>query len=182
MLSSIGRAAARRLAATGISTPCSRIAVSQVAVRQAFKQPVTVAYLRGFATARATAKKPAAKKVTKKAAVKKAATTTKKKPGPKKTTNVKKAAPKKKKRAVRKVLTPEQQVVAKAKAQIKLLKEKALFSEPKGLPALPYHIYFTESIKSEHAPGQNVTELVVRVGSAFKRLSSSELDVSCVRF
>ncbi|KAI1383193.1 uncharacterized protein F4822DRAFT_419589 [Hypoxylon trugodes] len=184
MLSSIGRAAIRRLGSTSIVASPRRIVVSRLADNcgREFVRTFAAARTKNSVTATASTK-PATTKGPSKTSTKtsrsiklKATKTTKTtkatKGKAKKTTRAKakpraKATPKRKK----KELTPEK----KAAVERRELRKTALFTEPKPLPHTPWVIFVTEQTKDKHTQPSELREKMKQLGQTYHTLSSSEL-------
>ncbi|KAI1474796.1 hypothetical protein K445DRAFT_315189 [Daldinia sp. EC12] len=190
MLSSVGRAAIRRLVSTSSITASRRIAVSWPAT-------YTVRYGRVFVQGFASAGRPKASTTTKattktsktgkstkstkatkgttKASAgkgrKKSTTTT-----AKKTTKAKSktsASPKAKGRRIkrkREPLSPEKKLVV----QRRELKKTAMFEEPKNLPDTPWTVYIFEQTKNKTVLPENLRNRMKEISELYKNLSASE--------
>jgi len=169
MLTSIGRAAARRAMASAPSTlaAAAKLTPQAAAARPSFHgAALPVRCLSATAWARSPAASSNSSSGAKKAAGTK---TTKKKKTATKT--AKKAAPKKPKKKAKKVLTPEE----KEKAEIKELKNMALLKGPSLLPETLWSVYVADNLPS----GQGkLTDKIKEVASRFSGLSEYEKDVS----
>ncbi|UNI15059.1 hypothetical protein JDV02_001630 [Purpureocillium takamizusanense] len=165
MLTSIGRAAARR---TMASAPSALGATIKLAPRVAEASRPS---LHGAAlsvrclSVTAWARSPAASSSSRSGSGAKKASGTKTK---KKKTAAKKAAPKKPKKP-KKVLTPEE----KEKAEIKELKTMALLKGPALLPDSTWTIYSSENVRSD---GVSLTDKIKEVAARFSGLSQYEKD------
>jgi hypothetical protein len=160
MLSSIGRAAIRRLGATSSCQPRNRVYQSIWIPQRVDTHKTTPSCLsRSYATASSPKLKPKSASKTKSAA---------KKAAPKKAV---KAKPKAKTKPKKKILTEEQ----KEKAHLKALKLAAL-TKPKLKPATAWTV-----LVSEHAANttskENATSLVKGLSASYKSLSPKELEV-----
>jgi hypothetical protein len=178
MLSAIGRAAVRRVVVAAPQSTNRAVQsiwrLQRVDTLQNVDNPSTqpnfaFSFRRSYVTAtkttpkKSTAKKPAAKPKTKKAAPKKAAKKV-----------VKKAKPKAKKPLKKKVVTEE----AKAKLELKSLKEKAL-SPPKGKPYTAWSVLLAENHGSSSIAGQgSIAQLSTASAVKYKSLTPAELEVS----
>lgn len=177
MLTSIGRAAARRVVAgANVSRSFNKttnITASLLnTIRPAFVlRPISG---RGFSVSRwpllaskasGTAKKSTSTKkkpTTKTATKKKAATKTKKA-----------AAPKKKKKA-KKVLTPEE----KKRERISILRRESLLrEEPKQLPVSAWSINVAETIPAQRRQGVPMADAIRQTKAEYQNLPSSEMQV-----
>ncbi|KAK8048796.1 hypothetical protein PG994_010526 [Apiospora phragmitis] len=184
MPSFIGRIAAGRLASSVAVTSSSRVVIAQQLGRVAYATPgrpkktdtgsSTKAAGRPRKTADAAAAPKAAKKTT---TTKKAAAATKSTKSTKttKTTKSKKTSPPPKPKK-KKELT-EKQKLKQEKAKISLekakLKQKALFTEPKMLPAHPWALYVTRKSAGITSAGP-ITTRMAAIADEFKALSQSE--------
>ncbi|RYO83026.1 hypothetical protein DL766_005522 [Monosporascus sp. MC13-8B] len=184
MLTSIGRAATRRLATGALSnaaTSSSRIAIFQVVARSPVRQ-LNVARC-GFNLVRSFATRGRPKATTtatgeSKTTTAKSKTTTKSKTTAAKS---KRAAAKKgtktkatsaaKPRQKRKALTDEE----KANRQKKELKKTALFDEPKNSPESPWQLFVAEQTQGKSRKPDELRSSMQQLSEAFKSLSSSEL-------
>lgn len=134
-------------------------------------------------TAAAAAAPKAAKKTTtkKKATTTKATTkaTTKKKvaKATKSTKSKKTASASKKKRKVLTQAQKEKRVKAKEIQQKRELKEKALFTEPKTLPATSWTVYLARQTAGKEAVG-GVSKMMSKLADDFKALSLSDKEVN----
>lgn len=177
MLTSIGRAAARRITTTPLSATSSRLLSHNVA---AVTCPAVAA--RAFtvsAWTRLPASKTPPKKKTKAAATKKATakktTTTKAKPKAVKSKAVKpkpkpKPKPKAKVGPKSKALTPEEQ----EKLDIRELKRWALLNKITGLPETAWLVYIAQEMK----PGEkDLVGKMSQISASFKNLYSYEREV-----
>lgn len=167
MLTSIGRAAARRTLASTPSKLTSTTATTKLAPRTVASHgalPVRSFSVSAWARAppASTTEKPAAPKTKKTAAAvpKKAK---------KKTKKTAAAAPKKAKK--KKVLTPEE----KEKSELRELKKMALLKGPTLLPDSAWSVYVSENLPSGQG---SLTDKIKDVSSSFSELSESEKDVS----
>ncbi|POR31060.1 Uncharacterized protein TPAR_08726 [Tolypocladium paradoxum] len=157
MLTSIGRAAARRaLASITTTTGTTKLAPRTVALHGAL--PVRSFSVSAWARAApASTAKPAASKTKAK----------KKAPAKKKTKKTAAAAPKKAKK--KKAPTPEE----KEKSELRELKKMALLKGPTLLPDSAWSVYVSENLPS----GQGtLTDKIKEVASRFGGLSESEKD------
>ncbi|KAI1466845.1 uncharacterized protein F4812DRAFT_460403 [Daldinia caldariorum] len=188
MLSSVGRAAIRRLVSTSSIAAPRRIAVSW---------PIshTVRYGRGFVKGFATAGRPkgsttskATTKTSKAKSTKSTKGTTKAKAKTTKGTTRKATASKakstkakskasassksKSKRPKRKAapLTPEK----KNAIQRKELKKTALYEEPKPLPDTPWTVYIYENTKDRSVSPDGLRDRMKSIAEAYKNLPASE--------
>ena len=180
MLSTIGRAAIRRIGGGTASTNRALQTLWTLQRAESIQTP-NQTNPRCYATATKTVAKPKAKAAAKpkpkakKVVVKKVA---KKKAAPKK----KKLAVKKKKPVVKKkVVRPKKKVVLteaqKLKAEIKVLKEKALLDgEPNALPSTAWTVVMTEEMKAA-GPGLSASARMPAVSAKYKSLDPSELEV-----
>lgn len=162
MLSSIGRAAVKRLVSTTAATSLHRIAVPRLVANT--PKP-NHAFIRSFATPgrpKASTKQNATKKpVAKQAKSTKSETTPELIP----------------KRVVRrrKPLTPEKEAILEKRE----LKKTALLSEPKSLPVIPWTVFVKEETNHKDVP--DAIGLRGRMGQLaqdYKNLPASELQVS----
>ncbi|KPM39494.1 hypothetical protein AK830_g7076 [Neonectria ditissima] len=187
MLTSIGRAAARRITTT---TPrLSSASSSQLLYQNVTCQTVALRAFSVSAWARLPASKATPKKTTKAAAPKaattkitkktvttevkpKAKTAKAKKPKAKKKVKAKKPkadGPKKRKLRTTKPLTPEEQ----DKYDIRELKKWSLLAKRPNLPATPWILYSSHNVQSgELDLGHRVRE----IAASFKNLSSREME------
>jgi hypothetical protein len=179
MLSSIGRAAIRRVVARGNQSTkqglqtalyLKRVDRIQSTASNSPRYLSSFALRRTYATTTKTKTTPASEA---KAAKKPAKKAVKKTITKKKVVKKVKAKPKAKVKKAKKELTPEQKEKAKEKAEKKLLKEKAL-EIPKPKPATAWTVFLAEFLKgSTLSPQSKMTE-----GSAkFKALSPEQLEV-----
>ncbi|KAI1105228.1 hypothetical protein F4804DRAFT_304723 [Jackrogersella minutella] len=188
MLSSIGRAAIKRLVSTPITTSCGRIVVSQLSVRSLGPGRTLV---RGFAAAAKpkTAAATTTKRATKPAATAgrtKKATTAKATKKPTKTTKATKAtkattAKKTKKKAAKPKTKPKlrrPKALSPVKAAIlerKQLKQMALFTEPKQLPSSPWLLYVTEGTQGKAGGPAVIRTAMGRMSTEFKALPAARI-------
>ncbi|KAF3056587.1 putative hmg box protein [Daldinia childiae] len=186
MLSSIGRAAIRRLVSTSATTTPRRIAISWPISRGR-------GFVQGFATAgqpkastatKTTTKtsKPKATKTTKTTNATKAKSTratkgttkaTATKARPKKATKAKATKSKGKGRAVRKrkQLSPKKQAILEKR----MLKKTALFDEPKLLPDSPWTVYVAEQTKNKSTSPSDLRARMVELAQNYRNIPASEL-------
>jgi uncharacterized membrane protein YqiK len=200
MLSTIGRAAIRRVGAGASHAQQGRVGeltwqLQRVCIARSSyeasdahstrRSGVTYSTRRSYAAAAKSPGPPRAKKTTTKA---KSTTTKKTASGSaKKATTRKAAKPKKKvaaKRPAKKELTAEQvakRAEVKAKAQIKELKAAALLSGPKTLPASAWAVVFAEDVKHKKSEMgtsfAGVTNIVKEAATRYKNLDSAEREV-----
>lgn len=171
MLTSIGRAAARRVVSvnrtlTTAATPTTAFFARPIAVRSLTTSRWS------FLAAKATATKPA-KSASKSSSARGAATKAKKPKAAKKKKAVKKKVAKKPKRPAKKVLTPEQA----QKLKIRELKKTALLKEePSPRRPTPYNLYVREQMAGQ--PGASLAT----VAQQYKDVSASEREVSTPSF
>ncbi|KAI1661404.1 hypothetical protein F4813DRAFT_347432 [Daldinia decipiens] len=184
MLSSIGRAAIRRLVSTSATTAPRRIAISW---------PITRGrgFVQGFATAgqlKATATKVTTKtskpKATKTTTATKAtkgstkATATKakaKKATASKATTAKSKAPKSKakgkgKGRKRQPMTPEKQAILERR----VLKKTALFTEPKFLPDSQWTVFVAEQTRNKVTSPSGLRDLMLGLSQNYRSLPAPE--------
>lgn len=174
MLSSIGRTAVQRLALRPAATSSYSAVVSRLATRASCQRPGLV-WLGSGSRSLVTASVTKPKKST--TATKKTATAASK--AKKTATKTKKAAPVKKKKKVvkkpvKKELTPEQ----KDLLQLRALKTKALFTEPKALAESTWTLYISENLKGVSSPPAVVRESIGELAASYKALPSHETSVS----
>lgn len=175
MLSTIGRAAIRRIGGGSASTTNRALQSLWTLQRADHAQSQTP---RCYATATKTVAKPKAKKAT---TTTKAKTVSKAKPAAKKKAVVKKKlAPKKKKVVLKKKPAVKKKKVPateeqKAKAELKVLKAKALLDEePSGLPTTAWLVMSSDALKAKEATVQSG---MPALSAKYKGLSASELEV-----
>ncbi|KAI8965985.1 hypothetical protein F5Y11DRAFT_235800 [Daldinia sp. FL1419] len=182
MLSSVGRAAVRRLVSMPVTTAPRRIAVSWPLTH-------TIKYSRGFIQGFATAGRP------KGTATKKTATTSKDTDSTKTTKSTKASAKEtsargKSKKATttkakattsaasgtgargakKKALSPSKKAVLEKKE----LKKTALYGEPKHLPERPWTVYIYEQTKDKNVQPPELRTIMKGISEAFKAMSASE--------
>ncbi|KAH6660168.1 hypothetical protein BKA67DRAFT_42495 [Truncatella angustata] len=191
MLSSIGRAAVRRLTSKPVPTSfvLSRTVAEQNSLASLASSFAKSCALRTFATTSAGTQTEQPVGVgrgrpKKTATTTPATTSTKASPKPK----AKAAKPKKKKKVVAKKPTkpksagrPKKPLTQEQKDQLKLkeYKQKALFQEEprKGLPTQPWNLFLAEQLSGQKYDGaQDVKSRFTEVVAKFKALSSSELE------
>ncbi|KAI0176272.1 hypothetical protein GGR52DRAFT_353509 [Hypoxylon sp. FL1284] len=189
MLSSIGRAAVKRLVSTNATQSIHRIALSRLAANAPKSNG---AFVRTFAApARpkesATKKKPAAAK----APASKEPTSTRSrsraKPKPKSApkskskskartgTGSKSATAKKSKTRKPRRETPEQRKERVTKLEKKELKERALFTEPKRGPILPWLVFVDQETKNKKIVEADFQAHMRQLSQNYKALPTSEL-------
>lgn len=175
MLSTIGRAAIRRIGGGGVSTSTNRAFQSLWSLQRAdYIQKPETALHRCYATATKTVTKPKPKAKT--------ATKTAKPKAAKKVVKKKKPAPKKKKVALKKkpAVKPKKKPVPlteeqKLRAEIRELKVKALLAEePKALPLTAWNVLLTEESK---LGGLSASVRMPAIAAKYKALSPEELEV-----
>ena len=180
MLTSVGRAAARRVVASA-NLNLHRSATNALASRSPLVLRPAAASERSFSLSRwsllaakadaASDKKTATKKSSSAASAKKKAAPKKEKAAKAKKPAVKKPAAKKK---AKKVLTPEEQ----EKLQLKELKKTALLKEePTRLPFTSWAIFVAESSPVERARHSDLSEMLRAVRTNYDNLSYSEKEV-----
>ncbi|RYP70195.1 hypothetical protein DL769_005074 [Monosporascus sp. CRB-8-3] len=188
MLTSIGRAAIRRLATAtatvgNAATSSRRIAIFQVVARSPVRQ-LNVAgssfnLVRSFATrGRPKADTTATGKSKTTTAKRKTTTKSKTTTAKGKTAAAKKgtkskatSAAKPRQRKKKKPLTDEK----KATLQRKELKKTALFDEPKGSPESPWRLFIAEHTQGKSWKPDDLRSNMKQLSDAYKSLSSSEL-------
>ncbi|KAI1804017.1 hypothetical protein F4811DRAFT_302342 [Daldinia bambusicola] len=190
MLSSVGRAAIRRLVSTSSIAAPRRIAVSwsishTVRYGRGFvKGFATAGRPKGSTTAKATTKTSKAKstkstkttKGTTKAKAKTTKGTTKKATTAKAKTTKAKTSARSKSKSPRRLkkkpapLTPEKKNVI----QRRELKKTALFDEPKKLPDSPWTVFIYENTKDKHITPGTLRDRMKAVSDSYKSLSASE--------
>ncbi|KAI1847430.1 hypothetical protein JX265_005510 [Neoarthrinium moseri] len=170
MLSSIGRAAVRRLAATPVATSSANVVAATWACRVPFR-PARLCAARLYATAVSKpAKKPAAAAKTTSTKTKKPAST-KAAAKPKKTAAKAKAKkPVQKAPRAKKPLSPEQQDIKLRRE----LKKKALYDTPRQLPESAWTVFLTQETR-QALPSGGITKMMPEIAARFKALSSSEV-------
>lgn len=191
MLSTIGKAAIRRVGAGAGASHSRRVAqctwqLQRLSVSQNSAQTesshnlqFSLPHGRSYVTATKTVTKPRAKKAattTKKPAAKKVAA---KKPAAKKPKKKKVVA---KKKPIKKVLTEEQLARRKEKedkTKIKELKALALLDEPKSLPSTAWRIVFGEGVPAQIAAAgeTDLKAASAQLVQKYKNLSASEREV-----
>ena len=185
MWSAIGRSTARQVRVSGRLSICTATRLTaQLTTRTTPAIPsgirVAAVFVRGFAAAKGTEKKPAAKKAT---AEKTGATTAEKKttakakaPAAKKTKAKAKAKPKPKPkpklRIPKKELTPEE----KTKLKIRELKKDSLAKdEPTYLPITKWMVFSSERLKGTT---HKCTIVIPEIAAEYRALPAAELEVS----
>ncbi|KAI1759734.1 hypothetical protein GGR53DRAFT_512577 [Hypoxylon sp. FL1150] len=171
MLSSIGRAAVKRLVSTTTTTSLRRIAVPCFAVNAPKSNH---AFIRSFATPgrpKGSAKRTTAKKPAKKPVVKQ---TKSDKSNKSNTSNKSKTTPEPKTRKFsrkQKPLSPEKQAILEKRE----LKKTALFTEPKGLPNTPWTVFVAEETKDKSTSAATLRTRMPQLAETYRNLPASEL-------